>query len=213
MRRTFYLVSQEIIGDCPSVRQLKKQLWSNIFTYKLDWYLSYLFERLEDFSTLLLGETGVGKTSVASIIGCSGFIPYDLNRGYFTENFLDVFQSINLSEFPASLVESELFGHAKGAFTGAIDAYKGILELCGKNGGIFIDELGEISADLQVKFLNVLQDRVFTPVGSHKEKRFDGRIIGATNRNIHDLVREAVPKSGFFSRPTEYPRPQHSGKI
>jgi transcriptional regulator with AAA-type ATPase domain len=200
MRRCFSLVQHEIVGVSASVKKLKEDIWSNVFTHRMGWYLSYLWDEMEDFSTLVLGPTGVGKTSVARVIGRSGFIPYDASTKRFKENFSEIFQSINLSQFPPSLMESELFGHSKGAFTGANEAHKGIFEMCNTHGSIFIDELGEIGEDLQVKLLNVLQERTFTPVGSHERKKFSGRVIGATNQDIHNLVRSGKFRSDLYYR-------------
>lgn len=200
LRRAFALIEGRIIGKSRSVHKLRTKLWGNVFTHNLFWYLEHLWGKMEDFSTLILGETGVGKTTIARVIGCSGFIPYNPQKSMFKENFLEAFQSINLSQYPDSLVESELFGHTKGAFTGAIDHHKGVFDLCSSYGAIFIDELGEIPLDLQVKFLNVLQDRTFTAVGSHHPKVFKGRVIGATHRNIHQLVRDGMFRRDLYYR-------------
>ena len=200
LRRAFYLLEREVVGESPVMQYLKEKVWQNLFTHKLQWYLEHLWGEMEHFSTLILGETGVGKTAIARVIGCSGYIPYEPKTKCFKENFLTIFQAINLSQFPASLMESELFGHSKGAFTGAIENRKGIFDRCSPHGSIFIDELGEISRDLQVKFLNVLQDRCYTPVGSGERRTFKGRIIGATNQNIHDLVRGGRFRQDLYYR-------------
>ena len=200
LRRTHYLVNRNIVGQSDSMTKLRCQLWSNIFTHKLNWYLDYLFEKMEDFSTLLLGETGVGKTSVARIVGCSGYIPFDLNEGKFKESFINIFSSVNLSQFPPGLIEGELFGYSKGSFTGAVKDYQGIFERANRFGAVFIDELGDVSSSLQVKLLNVLQERAFTSVGNSEIKRFSGRVIAATNQNIHDLVAKKVFREDLYYR-------------
>jgi len=121
LQRAVYLISRALIGDCPSMKQLRFSLWNNVFTYNVGLYDQHLWNRMEDFSTLLLGETGTGKGSAASAIGCSGFIPFDPRKGQFTHNFMETFITINMSQYPESLIESELFGHRKGAFTGAVE--------------------------------------------------------------------------------------------
>jgi Sigma-54 interaction domain len=187
LRRAFYFIDQAIAGQCDSIVRLRMQLWRNIFTFNSEWYWQFLCERLEDFSTLLLGETGTGKSLVAQAIGRSGFIPYDAGRQRFSESFTRSYQSINLSQYPSGLLESELFGHKKGAFTGAIQSHSGIFARCSEHGAVFIDEIGDIDMTTQVKLLTVLQDRLFSPVGSYEKLRFKGRVIAATNQDIHEL--------------------------
>ncbi|MGR9053087.1 MAG: sigma 54-interacting transcriptional regulator, partial [Gammaproteobacteria bacterium] len=165
LHRGFHFINTSVTGRSRSIVELRMHLWNNIFTFDPHWYLDYLMGRMEDFSTLLLGATGSGKSMAARAIGYSGFIPYDLRKRRFQESFTRSFQAMNLAQFPASLLESELFGHKKGAFTGAIDNHQGLFSRCSANGAVFIDEIGEIDVPTQVKLLNVIQDRTFCPVG------------------------------------------------
>lgn len=199
MRRAFYFI-RSISGESNCVQLLRKSLWNNIFTENIELYESYLWNRMEDFSTMLLGETGTGKGLAASAIGRSGFIPFDSRKQCFKESFAKTFVSINLSQFSEQLIESELFGHKKGAFTGAIETHQGIFSRCSPFGAIFIDEIGEVAIPVQIKLLQVLQERHFSPVGSHLVEKFQGRVIGATNQPLAELRRKGKFREDFFYR-------------
>lgn len=199
-RRAFHFIDRNLIGRSSVMKKLRFDLWNNIFTHNIELYRTFLLNRMEDFSTLILGETGTGKGAVATAIGRSGYIPFDIKREAFVESFMQSFVSINLSQFPESLIESELFGHRKGAFTGAIEDYRGVFGRCSLYGAIFLDEIGEISHPIQIKLLQVLQDREFYPVGSRQRERFQGRAIAATNRSIEDLRTKGIFRDDFYYR-------------
>jgi len=182
------------------MKALRKKLWNNVFTRNLEIYNQYLWNRMEDFSTVLLGETGTGKGTAAAAIGRSGFIPFDENTGRFVETFPHAFVALNLSRFPESLIESELFGHKKGAFTGAVEDFRGVFDRCSPFGAIFLDEIGEVSEPVQIKLLQVIQERWFTPVGSHEKHRFQGRVIAATNRTMGELRGSGGLRDDFYYR-------------
>jgi DNA-binding NtrC family response regulator len=182
IRRAFHFIARGLIGESPSMRLFRMNLWNNIFTHDIRHYERSLWDKMEDFSTLLLGPTGCGKGAAAAAIGRSGFIPFDEKRQTFVGSFTEAFIPINLSQYPETLVESELFGHTKGAFTGAVAPHEGLFALCGPHGSIFLDEIGDISTEVQIKLLQILQERVFSPVGSHEKLRFHGRVIAATNK-------------------------------
>jgi transcriptional regulator with AAA-type ATPase domain len=200
LRRAFHFIVQSLIGDSPSMVRLRHGLWNNVFTSDVRLYADHLWNRMEDFSTLLLGETGTGKGTAAAAIGRSGLIPFNAKTSRFERSFTDTFIAINLSEFPETLIESELFGHRKGAFTGAIDHHKGLFERCSAQGSLFIDEIGDVSIPTQIKLLNVIQERKFSPVGSHEIKRFEGRVIAATNQSIFELRKQGKFRDDFYYR-------------
>ena len=200
LRRAFYFIGRSLVGQSPSMRQLRLALWNCVFTHDMRAYRDRLWNRMEDFSTLLLGETGTGKGNAAAAIGRSAFIPFQPAQRHFAANFTQTFISLNLSQFPETLIESELFGHHKGAFTGAIESHEGMLELCSAHGALFLDEIGEIGVPIQIKLLQVLQTRQFTPLGTHAVKRFNGRVIAATNRPLAELRGERDFRDDFYYR-------------
>ncbi len=200
LRRAFYFIAGGLTGRSACMKELRRHLWNNVFTHDIQLYDQYLWNRMEDFSTLLLGETGTGKGTAAAAIGRSGFIPFHPNKGCFAESFTHSFLSLNLSQFSQALIESELFGHKKGAFTGAVEAHEGVLARCSPHGAIFLDEIGEVSIPVQIKLLQVLQERTFSPVGSHEKLRFCGRVIAATNSQLDELRRQKVFRDDFYYR-------------
>jgi len=144
-----------------------------------------------DATILLLGERGVGKELIARCI-------HDL--GSRTGPFV----AVNIPAIPRDLQEAELFGHEKGAFTGAEDAREGKLTAT-QDGTLFLDEIGDTPLDLQPKLLRVLQEREYTPLGSNQTRRFRGRIIAATNRNLRKMVADGRFREDLFDRLNVFP--------
>ncbi len=200
LRRAYFLIEQGLVGRSRPMRELRLRLWQCVFTGDTQRYATHLWNRMEDFSTLLLGETGTGKGAAAAAIGRSGLIPYDAKRQRFAHSFTAMFTPINLSQYPESLIESELFGHRKGAFTGAVGDSEGVLARTRPHGVLFLDEIGEASPRVQIKLLHVLQDRQFTPVGSRERRRFHGRVVAATNRTLADWRRNGGLREDFYYR-------------
>ncbi|HYR33481.1 MAG TPA: sigma 54-interacting transcriptional regulator, partial [Burkholderiales bacterium] len=200
LRRAFYFIERTLAGKSASMEELRRALWNNMFTHDMRTYEAALWNRMEDFATLLFGETGTGKGSAAAAIGRSEFIPYLPGERRFAANFAESFIAINLSQFPETLIESELFGHRKGSFTGAIDHHQGVFERCSAHGALFLDEIGEVGVPVQIKLLQVLQERTFTTLGGRDKKRFSGRVIAATNRPIAELRQGGRFREDFYYR-------------
>lgn len=200
LRRAFYFISNTLTGHSPSMKTLKARLWDTLFTSDFQLYERELWNRMHDFSVLILGDTGTGKGTAAAALGLSGWVDWDDDTARFKHAFQSAFVPVNVSQFPPTLIESELFGHRKGAFTGAIDAHAGVFERCPTHGVIFLDEIGEIEESIQVKLLRVLQERTFSPVGDRNVARFDGRVIAATNRSIENLRAEGRFRDDLYYR-------------
>jgi transcriptional regulator with GAF, ATPase, and Fis domain len=145
-----------------------------------------------DSPVLLSGETGVGKDVIANAIHYSS----SRSRGPLV--------SVNCGAIPDSLIDSELFGHEKGAFTGAISQKRGRFERADK-GTIFLDEIGELPLEAQVRLLRVLQTREIERVGGTKTLSLDIRIIAATNRNLQELVRKKLFREDLWFRLNVFP--------
>ncbi len=184
VHRAFYNIFYFILGDSlPSV-QLRRAVWESVFTNDMRRYQRTLFDRMSTLPTLITGPSGTGKELVARAIGLSQYTPFDATKKCFAGTDGQRFFPLNLSAMSETLIESELFGHRKGAFTGAITHRDGWLAKCQSHGGIFLDEIGELAPALQVKLLRVVQQRTYSPLGSTEEFKFEGKIIGATNRDM-----------------------------
>ncbi|MGB3467971.1 MAG: sigma-54 dependent transcriptional regulator [Cyclobacteriaceae bacterium] len=144
-----------------------------------------------DMSVIILGETGTGKEYVARSI--------HVKSSRSGNNFV----AVDCGAIPKDLAGSELFGHMKGAFTGAISDKKGCFELA-NNGTLFLDEIGNLSYENQIKLLRVLQERVVKPVGGTKDIPVDVRVIVATNENLKDSIEEGEFREDIYHRLNEF---------
>lgn len=145
-----------------------------------------------DSTVLILGESGTGKEVTARAV-------HDLSPRRQRP-----FVAVNCGAIPADLLESELFGHEKGAFTGAVTARKGRFEIA-EGGTLFLDEIGDMSPSMQVKLLRVLQEKVFERVGNHVSTRCNVRIIAATHRNLEENITRGMFREDLFHRLNVFP--------
>jgi two-component system response regulator PilR (NtrC family) len=168
---------ENIIGASPAIEKLKATIRTVAPTAS---------------TVLIYGESGTGKELVARAVhSCSARA---------TEPFV----SINCGAFPETLLESELFGYMKGAFTGASQNKRGLFEVA-SGGTIFLDEIGEMSLSMQVKLLRVLQERTVRPVGGAQETPVDVRVIAATNRDLREMIANGTFREDLFYRVSVIP--------
>ncbi|MFC4699931.1 sigma-54 dependent transcriptional regulator [Glaciecola siphonariae] len=143
-------------------------------------------------NVLILGESGTGKEVIAR------------NVHYMSKRQKGPFVPVNCGAIPGDLLESELFGHEKGAFTGAVSARKGRFEMA-EGGTLFLDEIGDMPLQMQVKLLRVLQERIFERVGGTKTLQCDVRIIAATHRNLEGMIADGSFREDLFYRLNVFP--------
>ncbi len=168
---------QGVVGSSPAMRKLFGLLEKVIET---------------DTTVLVQGDTGTGKELIAKVVHYNG--PRK-DKPFVAEN---------CGALTESLLESELFGHVKGAFTGAVSDKKGLLEAA-DGGTVFLDEIGEMSPAMQVKLLRVLQEGQFRPVGGSQSKKVDIRLVAATNRDLEEEVRKGNFREDLFYRVYVFP--------
>lgn len=200
IRRAFYNIFRSLVGGSAPMARLRAAIWQSIFTHDLARYRRGLHARMADFATLIIGPSGTGKELVARAIALSRYVPYDPKRGGFIGDFSAGFYPLNLAALSPTLIESELFGHKRGAFTGALADRAGYMEVCPPSGAVFLDEIGEVGTDIQVKLLRVLQSRTFQPLGGTESRRFAGKIIAATNRDLPAEIRAGRFREDFYYR-------------
>jgi DNA-binding NtrC family response regulator len=167
----------------PAAR-LRAAVWQSIFTHDMRRYVRTLSRGISDIPTLVVGPSGSGKELVARAIGLSGFIPFDPGERCLIAAQSELFVPLNVAALAPTLIESELFGHKKGAFTGAVTDRDGWLKGRSECGAVFLDEIGELDASIQVKLLRVLETRKFQRLGDTATFDFKGKIIAATNRDL-----------------------------
>ena len=170
--------NQDLVGNSPAIQQVRERIQQAV--------------KANVDTILLTGETGTGKEVVARAIHFQG------------SSEEQPFIAVNCSAFPESLVESELFGHVKGAFTNATTDRTGYFEMA-NNGTLLLDEIADLSLDIQVKLLRVVDNRTLRRLGSAQEISFQERIISAFNRDPRQLVKSGQFRSDLFHRLNVFP--------
>lgn len=171
------MLFRSLVGNSRAIRNVRK-----------------LIEQVADSeaNVLILGDSGTGKEVVAR------------NLHYYSSRRDKPFVPVNCGAIPADLLESELFGHEKGAFTGAISSRQGRFELA-EGGTLFLDEIGDMPLNMQVKLLRVIQERIFERVGSNKSIKTNVRIVAATHRNLEEEIQEGRFREDLYYRLNVFP--------
>jgi DNA-binding NtrC family response regulator len=200
IRRAFFLSWRTLAGDAPVLRQLRARVWQSTFTHNMKRYLAQLHPYMGEINTLITGPSGSGKEVIARCIGLSRLIPFDPATASFERNFVETFHGINLSALSSTLIESELFGHRKGAFTGALEHREGYFASCGACGTVFLDEIGDTDPAIQVKLLRVLQTRQFQRMGDTATLPFKGKVLAATHVDLIEAMQRQRFREDLFYR-------------
>ncbi|PTQ86706.1 sigma-54-dependent transcriptional regulator [Agitococcus lubricus] len=200
IRRAFHFIFRAILGTSQPAAQLRMAVWQSIFGHDVRRYHRALYLRMHEVSTLILGESGTGKELVASAIGLARYIPFNPKTQRFEGDYLADFQAVHLAALPLTLLESELFGHRKGSFTGATSDRAGYLETQHHGQSVFLDEVGELPAEVQVKLLRVLQNRRFQRLGDNQSREFYGKIISATHRDLAADIEKGLFRADLYYR-------------
>jgi hypothetical protein len=200
IQRAFDRILSDIIGSSIPAARWRASVWQSIFTHDMRRYRRTLYQRMGDFATLITGPSGTGKELAARAIALSRYVLFDDRRLVFPGEEAAAFFPINISALSPGLVESELFGHRRGSFTGAIGDRKGWLETCPALGSVFLDELGDLDPTIQVKLLRVIETRTFHPVGQTASRQFLGKLIAATNRNLAADIQKGRFREDLYYR-------------
>ena len=156
IQRAFNQIFACIVGRSMPIARLRATVWESIFTHDMNRYARAIYNKIGSIPTLITASSGAGKELVAKAIGTSRYIQFDENTARFKDDANSSLHSVNLSALSPTLIESELFGHIKGAFTGAVADRKSWLEVAGEQGTVFLDEIGKLDLSIHVELLRVL---------------------------------------------------------
>jgi len=200
IRRAFHHVFFFLVGASEPTARLRAAVWQSIFSHDMRRYRQTLHRHMADYAVLIHGPSGSGKELIARAIGFSRYIPFREREQQFTEDFLGSFQVLHIAAMAPNLIESELFGHKRGAFTGAVSDRQGWFEQCPPLGTVFLDEIGELDPQIQVKLLRVLQSRTFQRLGETRTRQFHGKVITATHRDLGEAIEAGSFREDLFYR-------------
>ncbi len=200
VRRAFHSIFHAIIGRSMASARLRAASWQSVFSHDMRRFLRGLYQRMDDMTTLITGPSGTGKELVARAIGMSRHVTFDPASQTFADDPRRTFFPLNLSALSPTQLESELFGHQRGSFTGAVRDREGWFEVCPAHGAVFLDEVGEIEPAIQVKLLRVLETRTFQRLGDTQDRKFAGKLIAATNRDLAEELSAGRLREDFFDR-------------
>ncbi len=200
IQRAFHQIYDNIIGNSMPAARLRASIWQSIFTHDMRRYRRTLYRRMAEFPTLVTGPSGTGKELIARAIAGSRYLAFDPGRLEFPGAKSESFLPVNIAALSPTIIESELFGHCRGSFTGAVADRKGWLESCPPEGAVFLDEVGEMELAIQVKLLRVIETRRFAAVGDTALRQFQGKLIAATNRELPAEIRAGRFREDLYYR-------------
>jgi DNA-binding NtrC family response regulator len=199
-RRAWYFPATKILGRSPSASAARAAIWRANMASDACAYADGLYRRMDEIPVLITGETGTGKELAAECVGWSRYIPFDAGARRFVRRYAEDFHVRNLCEVPGELLESALFGHKRGSFTGATVDTPGCFALPKAYGSLFLDEAGEIPEHVQVKLLRPFQNREYVPLGETRPRKLLGRLIFATHRDLEERCREGKFRPDLYER-------------
>ena len=194
----FRTIFHNLFGGNEAAATLRAEVWHSCFTRDRLRHARSAYGRMRELPTLVRGESGPGKEIVARAVLAGSHRTFDAKSATLEPR--GSFEAVTLAAMPATLVESELFGHRRGSFTGAAADRPGRLEGVGRTGVAFLDEIGDVEPAVQVKVLRVLQERTFARIGDARPRAFEGRIVAATHRDLPALMAAGDFRADLYYR-------------
>jgi DNA-binding NtrC family response regulator len=200
MRRARHFAETKILGASRLAQAARAAIYRANLPSDLHAYAEGMYLRIDALPVLITGEPGSGKDLAAECIGWSRYRPFDKNARRFVAKYDADYHARSLCEFPRDLIERELFGHKKGAFTGADADAPGFFALARRHGTLFLDEASQIPLHVQAKLLRPLQNRVYFPLGGTTPVPIQGRLLFASNKDLESMCREGTFHADLHER-------------